>query len=208
MQAGRDRGGIGRIVALLLSLAGLADRAAGRSLLTRFLVLLVLRPAEAVARDYLADVAQVDGLWFDDGLANGCSPADATLLAQRFETLAAVLGELLESEGPLDAAAFPPRAAEPRHPFARHPFARRRFRWPAAPRHPAPFHAARSRTAAHDAPPPRTARRVRVTARVHSTGPPLRPAGPGSGDDIANPRKHRRTPRAANDHGCPAPGRR
>jgi hypothetical protein len=82
-----------RIAALLLAVAGLADRAAVRSRPVRHLVLWLLRPAEDVARDYVARLAgasftsQPSATLADDS-------ADAMRLAQSFRALAAVLAAL------------------------------------------------------------------------------------------------------------------
>jgi len=46
---------IRRIVALLLSLADMAERSCRRSRVTRFILLLILRPAEAALRDLILD---------------------------------------------------------------------------------------------------------------------------------------------------------
>jgi hypothetical protein len=92
-----------RIVALLVSLAGLAEQAAGRCAPVRFLILLVLRPAEAAARDYVADAMLVDGLWFDDGMDDASGPLAAALLGQRFRLLAAELVALLPAGVPSGA---------------------------------------------------------------------------------------------------------
>lgn len=51
-QGGTDR--LERIVALLLALAGLAERAAGRSAPVRFIVLWILGQADAVVRNFVA----------------------------------------------------------------------------------------------------------------------------------------------------------
>jgi hypothetical protein len=90
-----------RIVALLLSLAGLAERAAGRSAAVRIAVLWLLWPAEAIASDYV------------EGLTGAASPTlwqsgpDAAMrLAAAFRALATALGALV--------AAAPVRATVPR----------------------------------------------------------------------------------------------
>ena len=96
MEAGRDDRELGRIIALLVSLAELAERTAGCCLAVRFVVLLVLRRAEEHARDYAAQATGSDGLWFDDGLGFGCGPAEAELIALRFHDLAAFLAGDIE----------------------------------------------------------------------------------------------------------------
>jgi hypothetical protein len=88
-----------RIIALLVAFAGLAEAAAGRSYPVRFVLLIVLRYAEAIARDYVADMTLVDGLWFDDGMECTSSPRDAALLAERFRLLAEELVGLLPAAG-------------------------------------------------------------------------------------------------------------
>jgi hypothetical protein len=95
----RDDRRLRRIIALLVSLAGLAEQAAGRCYPLRFIVLLVLRRAQSAACDYVADAALLDGLWFDDGMQDGCRPEDAVLLGQRFRWLAAVVAGLLSPAG-------------------------------------------------------------------------------------------------------------
>jgi hypothetical protein len=97
-EAGNERQ-LRRIIALLVAFAGLAERAAGCSYPVRFLLLLVLRHAEAIARDYVAQIMLVDGLWFDDAMECTSSPADAELLARRFGILAAELQDLLAPAG-------------------------------------------------------------------------------------------------------------
>lgn len=79
-----------RIVALLLALAGLTERASSRCHAVRWSVLWLLRPAEAIARDYV--VALTGGLASQSAiLPAGDSHADATRLALAFRTLAATL---------------------------------------------------------------------------------------------------------------------
>ena len=93
--AGKSRA-LRQIVALLLALADLAERASGRSRPVRWLVLLILAPGEAVARDYLATLTGVPAsFWLpsiparpDDGVA------EAMRLASVFRALAAALAAL------------------------------------------------------------------------------------------------------------------
>lgn len=85
----RVQGQLRAIVALLLALAGLAERAAGRSAPVRILALWFLRRGEIAARDYVM------------GLTGRVVPApaparladagDALLLAKAFRVLAAAL---------------------------------------------------------------------------------------------------------------------
>lgn len=94
---GRNGGMLLKIAALLVSLSLVAERAAGRSLPVRFLVLVLLRRAEAVATSFVAATAEAAGataddfLWLDDSPENGSSPLDAAWLAVRFRLLAALL---------------------------------------------------------------------------------------------------------------------
>jgi len=76
---------LGRIVALLFALAGLAERAAGRSPAVRTLVLWFLRQAETVARDFVADGVDATSM---PVLPAGTAPADALRLAASLRALA------------------------------------------------------------------------------------------------------------------------
>jgi hypothetical protein len=93
-----------KIAALLLSLALVAERAAGRSWPVRFLLLLILRRAEAVATSFVVREAAAVGAaaddfpWLDEAAEGGSSPLDAAFLALRFRLLAAVL-ELCRAAG-------------------------------------------------------------------------------------------------------------
>jgi hypothetical protein len=105
-----------RITALLVSLAVLAERAAYRAVPVRWLVLCLLRHAEAVVRDHVAETTGWD--WsdlacafgfdsdadagFDAGHGSGNGPADALALAWRLRMLAAVLGALLSPASGFD----------------------------------------------------------------------------------------------------------
>ena len=121
MDVGLDDRRLRRIIAMLVALAVLAERAATRSLPVRWLVLCLLRHAEAVTRDHVAettgwgwsdlevafgidapeagfDAGQGVGNGFaDEGILTGASngPADALALAWRLRMLAAVLGAFL-----------------------------------------------------------------------------------------------------------------
>lgn len=90
-----NRKQITRIAALLGALAELAERAGGRSGAVCFLILWLIRPAEAVARDYV------------DQIAPGAAPlpapvrpldgaAEALRLAQSLRSLAAALAALAD----------------------------------------------------------------------------------------------------------------
>ena len=82
-----ERAVIGRIVALLVALAGLAELAAGRSAVVRGFVLWLLRHAEAVARDFVegGEDAPLVALPM---LPAGNGPADALRLAASLRALA------------------------------------------------------------------------------------------------------------------------
>ena len=107
--AGKSRA-LRQIVALLLALADLAECASGRSRPVRWLVLLILAPGEAVARDYLAGLTGVPAhsrlplmpARPDDGVA------EAMRLASVFRALAAALAALPNEAG---APAMPPIGA-------------------------------------------------------------------------------------------------
>ncbi len=86
-----------RIAALLVSLSLAAERAAGRSWPVRFLLLAILRRAEAVATSFVAQEIEAVGAseddfpWLGDIAESGSSPLDAAFLALRFRALAEVL---------------------------------------------------------------------------------------------------------------------
>jgi hypothetical protein len=84
-----------RIIALLVSLAGLAERAADRSFPVRWLVLTLLRYVESVALDHVIDSAPWAWPYLAIEPESGSTPMDAILLGQRLRMLAAILGELL-----------------------------------------------------------------------------------------------------------------
>ena len=77
-----------RIIALLVSLAQLAECAAHRSLPVRWLILVLLRRAEAVSLTLLEGTVDLSG--FDDPEA-GYRPVDATILAYSLRTIATLL---------------------------------------------------------------------------------------------------------------------
>lgn len=72
-----------RIIALLLALAGLADRASGLPRPIRWLVFRILRPAEAVAREFVI------------GRASNIGDVDTTRLALCFRALALALSVMM-----------------------------------------------------------------------------------------------------------------
>ncbi|MEO3999032.1 hypothetical protein [Mesorhizobium sp. CAU 1732] len=85
-----ERVALGRLVALLCALAGLAELAAGRSPIVRGLVLLFLRQAEAVARDVVDGGPDTPAASMPIGPV-GFSPADALRLAASLRALAKLL---------------------------------------------------------------------------------------------------------------------
>ncbi len=115
--SGKEVRELGRIVALLVALAVLAERAGGRAFPLRFLVLSLLLPAEAVARRFVAEVTGIDPASFDD--AARFSPLDAAVLAMRLRVLAAVLGALVDAAGRLDRLNRGGRAARGPSPRVR-----------------------------------------------------------------------------------------
>jgi hypothetical protein len=86
-----------RIAALLVTLSLVAERAAGRSWPMRFLILLILRRAEAVATAFVAREAEAVGAgeddfpWLDEIADGGSSPLHAAWFALRFRALAEVI---------------------------------------------------------------------------------------------------------------------
>ncbi len=84
-----------RIMATLMALAVIAERVAGRSFPVRWLVLLILHRAEAVARAHVEEATGMDWSLFDQPSGIGGGPVDAACLAQRFRMLAAALCLLL-----------------------------------------------------------------------------------------------------------------
>jgi hypothetical protein len=114
----QDERTLRRIIALLVSLATMAESAASRSFPVRWFVLAILRYAERVARGYVIESAPWAWPELDDDLDVGNGPADAALLGQWFRMLAAVLGALLPPEDnprdPNAALARVPRFLEAR----------------------------------------------------------------------------------------------
>jgi hypothetical protein len=91
----RDIQALRRIAATLVALAALAELASGRSFPVRWLVLAILRPAEAVAAQFVAEMTHAarPAHWENPACRN--DPGDALLLAWRFRMLAAALAALL-----------------------------------------------------------------------------------------------------------------
>lgn len=90
----RDDGALSRIAATLIALAALVEHSASRSYAVRCLVLVILRQAEVVARDFVTDLTgkALPGI---DGPETRNGSGDAILLAARFRALAAALGALI-----------------------------------------------------------------------------------------------------------------
>jgi hypothetical protein len=88
-----------RIIALLVSLAILAERAAERSLPVRWLVLWILRRAETVVEDFVFDETGLPPPALEGIAPAGNGPNDALRLAARFRALAAALVLLLPLAG-------------------------------------------------------------------------------------------------------------
>ena len=84
-----------RIIALLVALAVLAERAAERSLPVRWFVLWILRRAEAVVEDFVFDETGMPPPAMEGIAPAGNGPDDAFALAARFRSLAAALCALL-----------------------------------------------------------------------------------------------------------------
>ena len=83
-----------RIIALLITSAVLAERAALRSLPVRWFVLWLLRRAETVVEDFVFDETGMP-LAIEGFAVAGNGPDDALALAARFKALAAALAALL-----------------------------------------------------------------------------------------------------------------
>ncbi len=94
--AGSDRI-LEHIAALLVALAVQAERAACRSFPIRWLAIAILRPAEARASAWVAEVTPCEWRAFEDTMQPGYGPGDAILLAARFRMLAAMLAALLRA---------------------------------------------------------------------------------------------------------------
>ena len=84
-----------RLMVLLVGLALLAERAAGRSWPVRRLVLWMLRRAEFAVGDYVFAVTGTPPSAFGGIAADENSPAEACRIAASFRMLAAILGGLL-----------------------------------------------------------------------------------------------------------------
>lgn len=118
--ARRDFQTLSRIVAILIALAALAERAAVKPFPIRWIVLAILRQAEGVAAAFVAETIPADWPCVDQSLETGSDPADAMWLAWRFRMLAALLGAVLQCECLADCrriAGPPARTAMPGLPL-------------------------------------------------------------------------------------------
>ena len=87
--------GLAGIAAMLIALAALAERASGSSCLVRRLVLLILLPAEAVARNFLAEALTPQEPQYElFSIRTDGGSTDAVRLAVRLRALAAAFGDL------------------------------------------------------------------------------------------------------------------
>lgn len=84
-----------RIIAMLVALAAVAERAGARSCPVRCLVLSILLRAEAVARDFVAEATGMPQPAIEAIATARNGPADANRLAARLLALANALGALL-----------------------------------------------------------------------------------------------------------------
>jgi len=88
-----------RIVAVLLALADIAERASGRCSAVRIVVLSLLRPGEAIAREFLADLSQCGAVPIRRvaiRAADG-SASEAISLALSFRSLAGQLAAVVSA---------------------------------------------------------------------------------------------------------------
>jgi len=94
---GRNERMLLKIAALLLSLSLVAERAAGRSFPVRYLVLAVLRRAEAIARAFVVRETQIDWPEPVETPEFHGHPADAASLALGLRMLALILADVVEA---------------------------------------------------------------------------------------------------------------
>ncbi len=95
---GKDRQALGRIVAILLALADLADDAGARPRPIRVVVLWFLRAAEGIALDFVIAMARETGVEPDLAVLPHAHDIadDAKRLARSFAALAGLLAELAD----------------------------------------------------------------------------------------------------------------
>ena len=116
----RERDVLERILALLLALAALVDRAAGLPAARRLHLLAILGYGEAEARDFIIALASEAGASARFDAASDAATVklvpqagDAALLAVRLRVLALVLGVLL-AQARVPCRSTPPRTGLPR----------------------------------------------------------------------------------------------
>ena len=89
-----DDEGLAGIAAMLIAMAALAERASRSSCLVRRLVLLILLPAEAVARNFLAEALTAQEPHHETfSIRTDGGSIDAVRLAVRLRALAAAFGD-------------------------------------------------------------------------------------------------------------------
>lgn len=106
--ARRDFQTLSRIISTLIALAALAERAAGKPFPIRWIVLAILRQAEAVAAEFVAETMPADWPCIEQFLEAESGAVDAAWLAWRFRMLAAALAALLRCECLAGRIAGPP----------------------------------------------------------------------------------------------------
>jgi hypothetical protein len=135
MNVAMDDRTLRRTIALLVSLAVLAERAAARSFPVRWFVLALLRHAETVALGFAAEATRVDWVRFEeDDREAGYGPIAAAVLAGRFRALAALLGTLLAPPDGRDGRTRGRSAAPCLAPGAHARFVTPAWRPPVSPR--------------------------------------------------------------------------
>jgi hypothetical protein len=90
-----NRKALRRIAALLSALADLAELAAGRPGALCLIVLWLIRPGEAAARDYVNKIAP-GAAWLPEPLRPATGPAETLRLARSLRLLAATLAALAD----------------------------------------------------------------------------------------------------------------
>ncbi|MCV0396676.1 MAG: hypothetical protein K5872_23230 [Rhizobiaceae bacterium] len=113
-QTARWDGRLRRIIAVLVALAVLAERAADRSYPVRCFVLWLLRRPEAVVADFVFEATGMPQPAFAGIGTTGNEPEDALLLAARLHALAEALAVLLRW-----ALILPPLRGRERSPSRR-----------------------------------------------------------------------------------------
>ncbi len=106
-----ERAMLKRIVALLLAFADLAELASGRSLVACRSMLLLLRPAEIIAREFVVGTSDA---WPMEVVRSGDARADMVHLAMRLRELACLLVYEAELAFSADAQAGDRSVSQPR----------------------------------------------------------------------------------------------